>query len=246
MVGHGAWRWFTLLSPEHGVARTASAPAAQALVDACWHSIAAVSADDTPAIRIYSCHDSTLIGIMQALGLRGESWPAYATVLQLQLLEDDGTADATSPSRWWLRASLNGAPLEWTGEAGQAAEEDGLVPLEAVRDAQMMAFPSATGGFDALWGGAEGETETETETEGEGEGEGERLALPEGGDRPQVEVGGASTALDALGPVIANKDGTLARIANWHEMTEEEQETTKRLIGAQNAKRVAALKAETP
>lgn len=203
------------------------------------HSIAAVSAEDNPAIRIYSCHDSTLIGIMQTLGLHSEAWPAYATVLQLQLLEDDGTADTAFPSRWWLRATLNGAPLEWTGEAAQAAEENGLVPLEAVRDALANVFPSATGGFDALWGGAK---DANSRT-GEKEEEGERLALPEGGDRPQVSVDGAATALDELGPVIVNRDGTLARIANWHQMTEEEQKTTKRLIGAQNAKRIAALKA---
>ena len=57
----------------------------------------------------------------------------------------------------------------------------------------------------------------------------------------QVEVGGGSTSLDELGPVIVNKDGSLARIANWEQMTEEEQNTTMRLIGAQNRRRVAAL-----
>jgi hypothetical protein len=36
------------------------------------------------------------------------------------------------------------------------------------------------------------------------------------------------TALDALGPIVVNKDGSLARISNWGKMTEQEQEATKR------------------
>ena len=227
VVAHGAWRWFTLLSPRHGVACTASAPAARALLDACAHSIDRAVADG-PAIRIYSCHDSTLIGLIQALGLQGESWPAYATTMKLDLLEDDGAA--ASP-RWWLRASLNGDPLEWTGQAGHAAEEDGLVPLEAVQDAMANAFPSAGGGFERLWGAA---GEGSTGAGDGGEGDSERLALPDGDGRPQVEVGGPATALDELGPVVVNK-----------EMSEDEQEATKRMVGAQNLKRVVALKANS-
>jgi hypothetical protein len=36
------------------------------------------------------------------------------------------------------------------------------------------------------------------------------------------------TALEALGPIVVNKDGSLARISNWGKMTEQEQEATKR------------------
>lgn len=77
------------------------------------------------------------------------------------------------------------------------------------------------------------------------QGGSEQLALPagvKGRERPQVQVGGSSTSLDELGPVVVNKDGTLARISNWQKMTEDEQATTMRLIGAQNKRRLAALR----
>lgn len=37
---------------------------------------------------------------------------------------------------------------------------------------------------------------------------------------PTLEINGL---LDRLGPVIVNTDGTLARISNWHQMSEREQ-----------------------
>ena len=55
---------------------------------------------------------------------------------------------------------------------------------------------------------------------------------------------GASGALDALGPVVVNEDGTLARISNWHVMTAEEQRTTQRVIAERNNRRLAKLRAE--
>lgn len=245
VVGHGAWRWFTMLSPDHGVVRTASAPAGRALIDACAKAIATPdhssntsgdgNTNSSPAVRVYSCHDSTLIGIMQTLGLHSEAWPAYASVLQLQLLhsqEADMPSTANS-SGYYLRASLNGEALTWLGQSHTAvATDDGvIVPFEAVRDTLAAAFPAATGAFEEFWHGS-----------------GEHLALPAevvGGESPaQVQVGGASTALDSLGPVIVNKDGSLARIANWHLLTNEEQAATKRLIGTQNKKRMATLKVE--
>jgi hypothetical protein len=153
VVGHGAWRWFTLLSPEHGVVRTASAPAGRALLEACAEAIADV---DSPALRVYSCHDSTLVGIMQALGLQSEaSWPAYASVLQLQLLQsqETGASAGASPSRYYLRASLNDQTLTWLGQSANAVETDDgvVVSYEAVRDTLATAFPEATGAFEEFW-----------------------------------------------------------------------------------------------
>ena len=241
VVGHGAWRWFTMLSSKHGVVDTASAPIGRALIDACTEAItksdhssntAAGGSDSTPAIRIYSCHDSTLIGIMQTLGLHSEAWPAYASVLQLQLLHSQETdvSFAANPSRYYLRATLNGETLTWLGQSHNCvATEDGVVvPFEAVRDALSATFPAATGAFGEFW-----------------QSSSEQLALPAGvvgEDRPQVQVGGGSTSLESLGPVVVNKDGSLARIANWQQMTEEEKAAAKRLIGAQNKKRMAALR----
>ncbi len=242
VVGHGAWRWFTLLSPEHDVVRTASAPAGRALLDACAEAMSTPDHSGTsgdggsgssPAVRVYSCHDSTLIGIMQTLGLHSEAWPAYASVLQLQLLHSQETDASANLSGYYLRASLNGETLTWLRQSHTAvATDDGVVvPFEAVRDTLEAAFPAATGAFEEFWQGSD-----------------EQLGLPaevgRGENHAQVQVGGGSTSLDSLGPVIVNKDGSLARIANWQSLTAEEQAATKRLIGAQNKKRMAALKVE--
>ena len=133
--------------------RTASAPAGRALLEACAEAIADV---DSPALRVYSCHDSTLVGIMQALGLQSEaSWPAYASVLQLQLLQsqETGASAGASPSRYYLRASLNDQTLTWLGQSANAVETDDgvVVSYEAVRDTLATAFPEATGAFEEFW-----------------------------------------------------------------------------------------------
>ncbi|KAH6912003.1 hypothetical protein BKA70DRAFT_1098266 [Coprinopsis sp. MPI-PUGE-AT-0042] len=40
--------------------------------------------------------------------------------------------------------------------------------------------------------------------------------------------------LDALGPMVVNKDGTLSRIANWQILTEHERKNTLRVLSARN------------
>ena len=53
---------------------------------------------------------------------------------------------------------------------------------------------------------------------------------------------GEPAVMDRLGPVVVNLDGTLARIANWEQMTEHEQEVTKRRIAKRNIERLQRLK----
>merc|ERR1712146_355375 len=70
------------------------------------------------------------------------------------------------------------------------------------------------------------------------------LALPEAEDKDKVqtlEVGGAGIKLDDLGPVIVNKDGTMRRIANWANLSPQEQAATLRRIGKRNQERVREL-----
>ena len=70
------------------------------------------------------------------------------------------------------------------------------------------------------------------------------LALPaDNGDVPKVAVGGGPVALEALGPIVINTDGTTALITNWPEMTPAEQANTRRVIVARNKQRLAKLKA---
>lgn len=59
-----------------------------------------------------------------------------------------------------------------------------------------------------------------------------------------LEVDGAKVLLDKLGPVVVNSDGTISRIANWHELSVHEQKTTLRRIGQRNQERRAALLAK--
>jgi len=53
----------------------------------------------------------------------------------------------------------------------------------------------------------------------------------------QITVDGEAVKLDAMGPMVINADGTISRINNWHEMTEHEQATTKRLLVKRNEMR---------
>jgi hypothetical protein len=58
------------------------------------------------------------------------------------------------------------------------------------------------------------------------------------GDGQEQQV---SMALDSLGPVVVNSDGTMSRIANWDKMTEAEQRNTMRLIAKRNKIRMNTL-----
>jgi len=48
---------------------------------------------------------------------------------------------------------------------------------------------------------------------------------------------GETLRLDAMGPIILNKDGTTRRIDNWNELTKQEQEVTWRRIKKRNEER---------
>ncbi|KAF3004942.1 hypothetical protein E8E13_007463 [Curvularia kusanoi] len=61
---------------------------------------------------------------------------------------------------------------------------------------------------------------------------------------PQLEVGGEGVALDHLGPLIVNKDGSLSRIANWETMSDREKKNTLRVLKKRNQLRLGDLKGE--
>lgn len=85
------------------------------------------------------------------------------------------------------------------------------------------------------------------------QGEAEPLQLPPAGandddeseSRRTLDLGtGAKDLTDELGPLVINKDGTTARITNWHKMTSDEKERTLRVITKRNRERLAVLKQE--
>lgn len=68
------------------------------------------------------------------------------------------------------------------------------------------------------------------------------IAPPSSGDvnARQVPLGSSeSVKLDNLGPLVVNSDGTLSRIANWENMTEQERERTTRVLAVRNRTRLA-------
>lgn len=71
----------------------------------------------------------------------------------------------------------------------------------------------------------------------------EILALPPPSEEtiPSLQLG-ESIALDDLGPIIINTDGTTQRISNWKELSESERKNTLRLIALRNKKRIDELK----
>ncbi|KAJ3212034.1 hypothetical protein HDU67_004094 [Dinochytrium kinnereticum] len=52
-----------------------------------------------------------------------------------------------------------------------------------------------------------------------------------------------TVALDALGPIVVNEDGTMSRIMNWDIMGEEERRNVVRVVGRRNQVRLARLRA---
>lgn len=74
-------------------------------------------------------------------------------------------------------------------------------------------------------------------------------ALPAPGegtsDNPTIlDVSGDGTTvkLDALGPLVVNQDGSMARISNWDKMADIEKQNALRIIGKRNQIRLAALR----
>jgi len=61
-----------------------------------------------------------------------------------------------------------------------------------------------------------------------------------------VQVNGQAVALDALGPMVVNRDGTVSRIANWPEMSAIERENTLRILCKRNQLRLGNLRAGLP
>lgn len=53
---------------------------------------------------------------------------------------------------------------------------------------------------------------------------------------------GETMKLDHLGPIIINADGTTRRITNWDTLSEQEKQSSWRIIGARNRKRLEKLK----
>ena len=75
------------------------------------------------------------------------------------------------------------------------------------------------------------------------------LALPapneaqaEGDSATQLTLGQRVSLQEELGPLVVNADGTVARIANWKQMTDRERSNVLRVLGKRNKERLDVLK----
>lgn len=81
----------------------------------------------------------------------------------------------------------------------------------------------------------------------ERDADGQPLGLPsppsaEEATKLDMSSGSDTVKLDHLGPLVVNKDGSLSRISNWDQMTEQEKKSTLKILGKRNKSRTDALK----
>ena len=65
--------------------------------------------------------------------------------------------------------------------------------------------------------------------------------MNDGEDETTIMVGGVPLQVTNFGPVVVNVDGTISRIENWYDMSEEQQRQIEIDLKERNERRVAAL-----
>ena len=125
LSAHTAWKWFQSLRAPR-LAYLSMRRFTETIVGALQNW------ENEPPLIVYSCHDSSLIGLLCALRLNQPSvWPEYGAVLKVELLEkknEKGESDAGDDSdvTHVLRFFLNGELLRsmWNGNPR------GEIPME--------------------------------------------------------------------------------------------------------------------
>ena len=147
---HVAWRWFENL--RHPIlAKSAMWKFANNLLDSMHYKIeedckpknndvAEINNSEEeecePWLRIYSAHDSTLIGLLCLLQLeRPTEWPEYGSYIKMELIrEEDENNTVHDKSQYWVRFSLNGQVLRSTWCFDDNGEPMSMVPLQDLED----------------------------------------------------------------------------------------------------------------
>ena len=151
---HAAWRWFENLRHPR-LARLAMHGMVASIMEALRRTAAGDVSEDEPRLRIYSAHDSTLIGLLCAFHLDQPSqWPEYASYLRTDLIEvevdadtdtdtdTDTDAEEVDPSArkgYYVRFSLNGEVLHssWSRtevDGDEHPELRDLIPLDLLTE----------------------------------------------------------------------------------------------------------------
>jgi acid phosphatase len=129
VTSHSAWKWFENLRNDD-LARLAMKPFMNFIMGTLRDGRNGSS--DDPILYIYSCHDSSLIGLMCAFRLEQPAeWPEYGSFLKVELFkteEDVGGGeegeDVDTQVMYYVRFSLNGEVLKSSWGVADIDETD--------------------------------------------------------------------------------------------------------------------------
>lgn len=123
LSAHTAWKWFqSLRSPR--LAYLSMRRFTEILASTLQRR------EEEPPLIVYSCHDSSLVGLLCALNLDQPSvWPEYGAVLKMELLEKKKDGDDTL--NYVLRFFLNGELLKsmWNDTPREEISMDEFISL---------------------------------------------------------------------------------------------------------------------
>lgn len=134
VVQHGAWRWFRVLRHPR-IAHFAMAPLAREIVDeaarvrgAARSGVGRTADAAAPRVRIFGCHDSTLIGLIGVLRLSAPAaWPPYGSALRVELFSGGAAPTAWQPSGGGGGGVEQQPPGAHGGAGGRAAHAGAAV-----------------------------------------------------------------------------------------------------------------------
>jgi len=58
----------------------------------------------------------------------------------------------------------------------------------------------------------------------------------------RLDASGGTVAMDHLGPIVVNTDGSLTRITSWDQLSDHERSVAWRRVAKRNAERLEALR----
>jgi acid phosphatase len=114
ITSHSAWKWFENLRNQE-LAKLAMKPFLTLITKTMQQGI--INHDNEPIMHIYSCHDSSLIGLICALKLEQPAkWPEYGSFLKVELFECHNQISEEEndddDEHYYVRFSLNGDILK--------------------------------------------------------------------------------------------------------------------------------------
>jgi len=151
ITSHSAWKWIENLRDER-LAQLAMKSFMNIIMKNLNIEKNKGEQDDTKCF-IYSCHDSSLIGLMCAFKLeQPEEWPEYGSFIKVELFEVDNSIESGGggngvENKYFVRFSLNGAILQTSWGL-----DENMVP------ADMICLESLNGSIDYAHGPAVNKT----------------------------------------------------------------------------------------